>query len=198
MLELADWTTDSGRNPRGAVLLMGRFQTSLRLLAAASIGLILAALATEDAAAQPPPPNQTPTLEASVVNSYLSAPGAVFDLTSKFLRDNASAAASSSKNGSTLNALGGGADLASSGAAETTARPSYRFWMEGYGLRSKTGAQGTFTGDERKSFMSTCLKGENAAPATQQEKMKSCNADASKKSLKGDERKAFMSSCLRA
>lgn len=54
------------------------------------------------------------------------------------------------------------------------------------------------TGDERKSFMSTCLKGESAAPTTQQEKMKSCNADASKKSLKGDERKAFMSSCLRA
>nr|WP_274517559.1 PsiF family protein [Pseudomonas aeruginosa] len=31
----------------------------------------------------------------------------------------------------------------------------------------------------------------------QQEKMKSCNADASAKSLKGDERKAFMSTCLK-
>ena len=27
--------------------------------------------------------------------------------------------------------------------------------------------------------------------------MKSCNADASKKSLKGDERKTFMSTCLK-
>ena len=57
-------------------------------------------------------------------------------------------------------------------------------------------------GDERKAFMSTCLKGETAAatpakPATQQEKMKTCNADASAKGLKGDERKAFMSTCLK-
>jgi len=55
-------------------------------------------------------------------------------------------------------------------------------------------------GDERKTFMSSCLKGEGsetAAHQTQQEKMKSCNADASKKSLKGDERKTFMSTCLK-
>jgi len=31
----------------------------------------------------------------------------------------------------------------------------------------------------------------------QQDKMKSCNAQASKKALKGDERKAFMSDCLK-
>jgi hypothetical protein len=58
-------------------------------------------------------------------------------------------------------------------------------------------------GDERKAFMSTCLK---AAPAAndagkaltpQQEKMKTCNADATTKALKGDERKAFMSDCLK-
>ena len=36
-----------------------------------------------------------------------------------------------------------------------------------------------------------------AAPATQQDKMKSCNADAATKALKGDERKAFMSECLK-
>jgi hypothetical protein len=57
-------------------------------------------------------------------------------------------------------------------------------------------------GDERKAFMSTCLKGESPAatpakPATQQEKMKACNADATTKGLKGDERKAFMSTCLK-
>ncbi|MFF6474083.1 PsiF family protein [Pseudomonas aeruginosa] len=55
-------------------------------------------------------------------------------------------------------------------------------------------------GDERKAFMSGCLKA--GAPAggkatAQQEKMKSCNADASAKALKGDERKAFMSTCLK-
>ena len=56
-------------------------------------------------------------------------------------------------------------------------------------------------GDERKAFMSSCLKGEStdAAPAkqTQQEKMKSCNVDAKAKALTGDARKAFMSTCLK-
>jgi len=33
---------------------------------------------------------------------------------------------------------------------------------------------------------------------TQQDKMKTCNADAGKKELKGDERKAFMKTCLSA
>lgn len=52
----------------------------------------------------------------------------------------------------------------------------------------------TLKGDERKAFMSNCLK---AKPATQQDKMKTCNADAGTKALKGDERKAFMSDCLK-
>ncbi|KDN99604.1 MULTISPECIES: PsiF family protein [Pseudomonas] len=36
------------------------------------------------------------------------------------------------------------------------------------------------------------------AATAQQEKMKTCNADATTKALKGDERKAFMSDCLKA
>jgi len=36
------------------------------------------------------------------------------------------------------------------------------------------------------------------AETPQQEKMKACNDDATKKELKGDERKAFMSECLSA
>ena len=81
-------------------------------------------------------------------------------------------------------------------------------------------------GDERKAFMSKCLKKDYtlkadggsdtkaapaakatasaaapaaaaAAPATQQNKMKTCNADAKTKALKGADRKAFMSSCLK-
>ena len=51
--------------------------------------------------------------------------------------------------------------------------------------------------DERKAFMSTCLKAAPAPAATQQEKMKTCNATASTQALKGDERKAFMSDCLK-
>jgi psiF repeat-containing protein len=53
-------------------------------------------------------------------------------------------------------------------------------------------------GDERKAFMSQCLKGGAATPMTQQEKMKKCNVDANAKALKGDDRKAFMSTCLKA
>ena len=49
---------------------------------------------------------------------------------------------------------------------------------------------GDKTGDERKAFMSQCLKGGAAMPMTQQEKVRKCNADASAKALKGDERKA--------
>jgi hypothetical protein len=55
-------------------------------------------------------------------------------------------------------------------------------------------------GDERKAFMSSCLKGSAAAsPAkiTQQQKMVNCNKEASDKSLKGDARKSFMSTCLK-
>ena len=56
-------------------------------------------------------------------------------------------------------------------------------------------------GDERKAFMKECLGGKQAAAqdgrTAQQQKMKSCNADAGKKKLKGDERKAFMSDCLK-
>jgi len=35
------------------------------------------------------------------------------------------------------------------------------------------------------------------AATAQQEKMTTCNADATAKALKGDERKAFMSNCLK-
>lgn len=55
-------------------------------------------------------------------------------------------------------------------------------------------------GDERKAFMSSCLKGESPKgdqPLSQQEKMTSCNAEASAKDLKGDPRRTYMSSCLR-
>lgn len=48
-------------------------------------------------------------------------------------------------------------------------------------------------GDERKAFMSDCLKKDK--PVSQQNKMTQCNKDAG--AMKGDERKAFMSQCLK-
>ncbi len=46
--------------------------------------------------------------------------------------------------------------------------------------------------DDRRKFMSACLKDKQAA---QQNKMKKCNAEATGKT--GDERKKFMSVCLK-
>ena len=42
------------------------------------------------------------------------------------------------------------------------------------------------------------LSAQGFAATAQQNKMTTCNADASAKTLKGDERKAFMSNCLKA
>jgi hypothetical protein len=63
-------------------------------------------------------------------------------------------------------------------------------------------------GDERKAFMSQCLKGGAAAtpaaapampakPITQQQKMKNCNINAGNQKLEGDARKGYMSTCLK-
>ncbi|SAI49919.1 phosphate starvation-inducible protein [Bordetella ansorpii] len=53
-------------------------------------------------------------------------------------------------------------------------------------------------GDERKAYMSSCLKGEAPAKAAtpQQQRMKDCNTQASSQSLMGDKRRAFMKTCL--
>ena len=68
------------------------------------------------------------------------------------------------------------------------------------------------SGESRQGFMKTCLStAPAAAPAAaaapvaaapakmltpQQEKMKTCNADARTKALKGADRRAFMKTCL--
>ena len=73
-------------------------------------------------------------------------------------------------------------------------------------------------GDERRHFMSECLKGHadsgeagpagkatshkspnsDAAHSAQAEKMKTCNQEAATKKLHGDERRQFMSECLKS
>ncbi|MEO1767060.1 PsiF family protein [Thiobacter aerophilum] len=63
----------------------------------------------------------------------------------------------------------------------------------------EAGKQG-LKGDERKSFMSQCLKGGSqpaAARTEQQQRMADCNREAKEKGLKGEERKKFMSQCLK-
>ncbi|WET11248.1 PsiF family protein [Pseudomonas sp. D3] len=59
----------------------------------------------------------------------------------------------------------------------------------------------TLKGEERKTFMKTCLSAPAANDAKtltpQQQKMKDCNASAKTKALIGDARKTFMSTCLK-
>jgi hypothetical protein len=66
-------------------------------------------------------------------------------------------------------------------------------------------------GEEHQKFMSDCLKGHDTEGATrkegspraddetgsQQNRMRTCNEEAGRRSLHGDERRAFMSSCLK-
>lgn len=78
--------------------------------------------------------------------------------------------------------------------------------MKGCNAEAKADA---LKGADRKAFMSKCLKKDYvlksgasaapaaAAPATQQNKMKSCNADAKTQALQGEERKTFMKTCLK-
>jgi hypothetical protein len=70
------------------------------------------------------------------------------------------------------------------------------------------------SGDERRHFMSDCLKAQPAAAARSEKtaksrpadgehggqggKMKACNQEAAGKNLHGDERRQFMSQCLKA
>ena len=55
-------------------------------------------------------------------------------------------------------------------------------------------------GDDRKGFMSNCLKDDGPSPAQkkQQDRMKDCNKQAADKKMKGDDRKKFMSGCLKS
>ncbi|QXI29110.1 PsiF family protein [Pseudomonas vanderleydeniana] len=84
--------------------------------------------------------------------------------------------------------------LCSQGFAATAAQQAQQDKMKTCNADATTKA---LKGDERKAFMSNCLKAQPAKAATQQDKMKTCNADATAKALKGDERKTFMSTCLK-
>lgn len=101
--------------------------------------------------------------------------------------------------------------LACFGIAVTVSSPVFagaqQDKMKGCNQEAKADA---LKGDERKAFMKKCLSKDyalksaatakpedTAAPVKQQDKMKSCNADAKTKELKGDERRAFMKTCLK-
>jgi hypothetical protein len=83
--------------------------------------------------------------------------------------------------------------LAFAGAIAVAALPSYAAENAQQERMKTCNAQaGDKKGDDRKQFMSDCLKKEKNS---QQEKMKTCNQKAG--DMKGDERKKFMSDCLK-
>ena len=65
-------------------------------------------------------------------------------------------------------------------------------------MRDCSEKAGDRKGDERKKYMSSCLKGEDPTKAeqpaktAQQEKMGTCNKEAKDKAMKGDDHKKFM------
>ncbi|CCG86353.1 PsiF family protein [Erwinia piriflorinigrans] len=79
------------------------------------------------------------------------------------------------------------------GAAEKTAQ------QQKMTVCNQQAAEKSLKGDDRKGFMSNCLKKDSKAGGMtpQQLKMKTCNSQAGEKMLKGDARKTFMSSCLK-
>lgn len=64
---------------------------------------------------------------------------------------------------------------------------------------NKEAGEKALKGEERKKFMSECLKAKPEAAAMEPKTaMGACNKAAGEKGLKGDERKKFMSDCLKA
>ncbi|GHD96488.1 phosphate starvation-inducible protein PsiF [Pseudocitrobacter faecalis] len=87
--------------------------------------------------------------------------------------------------------------VSTAGAADQTLTPQQQRMRD---CNAQATAK-TIKGDERKTYMSACLKGQDAAKekgvTPQQQKMRECNAKATEQTLKGDDRKKFMSACLK-
>ena len=98
--------------------------------------------------------------------------------------------------GATLAMLAGEAALAQSTPSGSSHTNSQQEMMKT--CNAEATSKG-LKGDERKTFMKSCLSSKGMSEADinkQQQKMKTCNADATSKGLKGDDRKAFMKTCL--
>ena len=92
-----------------------------------------------------PAPAPTPTPGITIISSDISAGQAVGNLGSNFLER----LANQGTNG--VNRIGR-SNPGGGGASEATEAPKIRAWLEGYGLSSKTDAQGDFAGDRRTTY----------------------------------------------
>jgi uncharacterized protein with beta-barrel porin domain len=111
---------------------------------AVAFALVLGMLSTAEAQLLPAPA-PTPTPGISIISSDISAGQAVTNLGSNFLERLANQGTNSINRIGRSNPGGGG-------ASEAMEAPKIRAWIEGYGLSSKTDAQGDFAGDRRTTY----------------------------------------------
>ncbi|WP_291609851.1 autotransporter outer membrane beta-barrel domain-containing protein [Bradyrhizobium sp.] len=111
---------------------------------AMAIALAIGAISSAEAQLVPSP-SPTPTPGITIISSDISANQAVGNLGSSFLERLAGQAT----NG--VDRIGRG-NPGGGGASEATEAPKFRAWVEGYGLSSRTDAQGDFAGDRRTTW----------------------------------------------
>jgi outer membrane autotransporter protein len=104
-----------------------------------------------------PAPRPTPTPGIAIIGSDISAGQAASNLGSTFLERLASQATNGVDRIGRNNPGGGGASAA-------TEAPKLRAWVEGYGISSKTDAQGDFVGDRRTTYGGVAGIGATVAP----------------------------------
>ena len=136
------------------------WSATIRRCAAAAVAAFILALAISEQTAAQGCPFVGPCTPAATSGSvYGSSQAGLFDIGSHF--QNRLGALASFRDGGSAgnNPQGGGADLA---VDPTFAR--YRTWFEGYGMTSRTDAQGEFLGDRRKVYGAIAGAGVTVTP----------------------------------
>ena len=133
-------------------------RTGWRPLASAALLIAACLLGAEPAAAQGPPPPPVYT-ETSTGLTHQSSSASLFGAGTRFL-DRLGPFSGAGKTAN-YNPEGGGAD------ADVPAAKRYRTWFEAYAMDSRTAAQGTFTGDERRAYGGIAGIGAVVAPSLQ-------------------------------
>jgi uncharacterized protein with beta-barrel porin domain len=128
-----------------------------RLLTGSALLIAVSLMGAEQAAAQGPPPPTPVYTETSTGLTHQSSSASLFGAGTRFL-DRLGPFSGAGKTAN-YNPEGGGAD------APVAKR--YRTWFEGYAMESRTAAQGTFTGDERRAYGGIAGIGAVVAPGLQ-------------------------------
>lgn len=128
------------------------------LVRAIATAIVLAFAAISPAKAQLfPTPQPTPTPGITIISSEISSGQALTNLGSNFLERLGNQATNGVNRIGRSNPGGGG-------ASQAVDEPKVRAWLEGYGISSRTDAQGDFAGDTRKTYGGVVGVGATIAP----------------------------------